>query len=98
MHGGDLFNRFDFNHQGLLYQQVNPECSGESHAIELNIDWLLPVNTQTRTNQISRKDGFVDALKQTRTKLAMDLDCRIDHFSAYAIYLHCSSPRLRASA
>jgi hypothetical protein len=68
-----------FYKQAVLEEQVGYECAAEVAAFIANVDRQLPIDPDTSSCQLVRKERFVDTFHQAWPKVAMKMESGIDH-------------------
>jgi hypothetical protein len=82
MRSAKLLNGLDLHDQPLLHQNVDLESSGEHHAIESYVDWLLPIDLESGSREAAGKHRFINGLEESRPKLPVYAKGSMDDFAA----------------
>ena len=80
-------DRFNFDHDLPLHQQVEPEADVEPRVPVLDRNGDLPVNSKARLKQFLGKAVLMDGLEQTGAKASMDRERGFHHRRADAIHI-----------
>lgn len=78
MDGSKLLDRFDFDDQRALDDQVCPEALRENDAVIFNRDRHLPVDIEARFAEHRCKYRLVDGLEQTGSQVSVKAETAID--------------------
>jgi len=60
MKSREMLDRFEFDDQNPLYQEVDPQPLVRLHSVELEGDHLLSFDDQTPRRELARQHHFVD--------------------------------------
>jgi hypothetical protein len=94
MSGAQPLDGFDFHEQALVNKEIDTESGVEGHTVEMNVYRTLAGDFKAHAIQFARQHSLIDALKQTRSQIAMHPQCDVKNGPADLVYvLH-----LRASA
>jgi hypothetical protein len=74
-----LIHGFDLNDQATFDEDVDPKCGIIILTIEYQWNGHLPFHSQTTALKSSEEDGFVNAFKESRAKLAMNANRLVDY-------------------
>lgn len=80
MNPAELLSRFDFKHQAIFNEQVDPKSPGQAKLLKLYVDRHLPVDLISQRNKLCGKNRFIDAFEQARAKIPVNPQRNTNHF------------------
>jgi hypothetical protein len=79
VHPVEAFDRFYFNNDRILYEQVDAISGVKAMAAVHQRQWFLTLNLQTTFSEFVHQAGLVRALEHPRPEFAVDAECTADN-------------------
>jgi hypothetical protein len=88
MNRKNFINRFYFKNNGVLDDDIGPIAPGKANTFIDQMQFDLPLKSQTSARQFEFETILISMLKKPRTDGTMDLDRHADHPSGHLFPIH----------
>jgi hypothetical protein len=82
MRAAEILDRFDFDDQTVIDQEVDLERPGKAHPVVFDVDRHLPGDLVTTTFERGSEHRFINRFEQSRPKIPVDADSGVNDVSA----------------
>ena len=88
MNRQNFIDRFYFENNRVLDNDIGPICTLESNAFVNQMQFDLSVKSHTRPRKLKVKTILISMLKKPRTDFAMNFDCHANNTPGHFLPIH----------